>query len=427
MSSPASFLGGAKDRLLPVSIPFRFFATACVFHILAWLVLLAGAESLPGFGGETGLVLAALHLLTLGVLVLTAMGASYQLLPVATLNPLARVWPTRLSFWLIVPGTLLLAGGMVDANTILLYVGAALVAAGLVVFAFLMADNLRRARKAMPIVAAHGWVALAALTGLLSLGLILIADLSGSFLNSRQTISQTHMVIAAFGFMGMLSFGFSHVLIPMFVLSRALPERRSWVQFTSAAIAICFAVAAMVFDNQYLAVAAVVLGFCASVIYFHLMGHAFKTAMRKRLGLSFVMIKLSWGFLMAGLITGFAVALDMGIPNGSTLFGFLIIVGWLLTFLTGIQQRIMPFLASMHTTGKKGIPPLLSELTAEVPLKIHAVCHVVALVFCATGIVTDNTYFVSFGAAAGLAGAIAFAVFAGLVISKLRKKSDQLT
>ncbi len=41
---------------------------------------------------------------------------------------------------------------------------------GLLIFAGLTADNLRRA-SAMPVVAAHGWAALAALMGLLLLGL----------------------------------------------------------------------------------------------------------------------------------------------------------------------------------------------------------------------------------------------------------------
>ena len=424
MNSPASFLGGAKDRLLPASIPFRFFAAACIFHILAWFILLIGAEDLSKFNGEMGFVLAALHLLTLGVFVLTAMGASYQLLPVATLSPLKKVWPVRLSFWLVVPGTLLLATGMSDATMTFLYAGGALVGAGLAVFAFLLTDNLRRARKAMPIVTAHGWGALAALAGFVPLGLILLGDLFNNILDDRQLISHIHMVVAIFGFMGLLSFGFSQILIPMFALSRALPPRQAWLQFASAICAVGFAIVAVTINNLYVWAGAFVFGLFACFLYLHLMGHAFKTAMRKRLGLSFVMIKLSWGLLIAGLLTGLMVVLELDIPNGSTLFGFLIIVGWLLTFMTGILQRIIPFLTSMHAAGKKGMPPLLSELTAEGPLKLHAVCHFGALTLCATGIVTDISYFVIAGALTGLTGAIAFTIFAGLAISKLRKKSD---
>ena len=90
---PGAFLGGAKSRLLPPSIPFRFFGAAVAFHLLAWLALLAGAARLPAFAGGPGPVLAALHLVTLGVLVMSAISASLQLLPVATRQPVGT--PTR--------------------------------------------------------------------------------------------------------------------------------------------------------------------------------------------------------------------------------------------------------------------------------------------------------------------------------------------
>ena len=96
MSIAATFLGGAKSRLLPRSIPFRFFAAAAVFHVMMWLGLLIGADEAASFRGGLGTTLASVHLLTLGILTTTAIGASVQLLPVATGGPLRAVWPGRL-------------------------------------------------------------------------------------------------------------------------------------------------------------------------------------------------------------------------------------------------------------------------------------------------------------------------------------------
>ena len=108
-----AFLGGAAGRLLPASIPFRFFATAVAYHVLAWLALLAGARDAPRFAGGLGWPLAALHLVTLGVVVMTAIGASLQLLPVATLQPVrAQRWASAL-WWLYTPGVAAVALGMV--------------------------------------------------------------------------------------------------------------------------------------------------------------------------------------------------------------------------------------------------------------------------------------------------------------------------
>ena len=47
MKRGGAFLVGATSRLLPMSIPFRFFGAAIVFHLLAWLALLAGSPRLP--------------------------------------------------------------------------------------------------------------------------------------------------------------------------------------------------------------------------------------------------------------------------------------------------------------------------------------------------------------------------------------------
>jgi len=422
MSMAGSFLGGAKDRLLPASVPFSFFLAAAVFHVLAWGVLFVGADDLAGFSGGTGPVLSAIHLLTLGVLALTAMGASYQLLPVVTRRPLARVWPARLSFWIMVPGIVVLAYGMGITGQTALWVGAGLVTGGLLVFALLTADNLGRAGS-LPVIAAHGWAALAALVGFAGLGVLLIVDFDLGVLADRSGLAGLHMVLAAFGFMGLLVLGLSQVLIPMFVLCPGLPARVGWAQLGLAIGALGLFAAGVLWGVQALILAAFVLAAGAVFAHFHLMRTALHTSMRKRLGLSFLMIRASWRFLGLGLLIGLAIALGWPLPNAPALFGLVVLVGWLLTFLTGILQRIMPFLASMHASGLPGGPPLLSSLTAEAPLKAHAICHFAALAMIAAGILFDVTLGIRIGAAIGTIGALAFAGFALNVILRLNALS----
>ena len=376
--------------------------------------------SCPGFIGGPGKLLAAIHLLTLGVLVMTAMGAAFQLLPVATRRPLARTWPARFSFWLLTPGTAGLAYGMATGHHTTMMANGAAVTASLVIFAVIVGDNLRRAGD-MPVVVAHGWAALLSLAVLAGLGLALIVDFNTGFLADHQSAALAHMLIAGFGFMGLLTFGFSHVLIPMFALSRTLPARLGWSEFWLACAASALATGAALIDNALGLAFASVIGLGAAGVYVWLMRTALQTGMRKRLGLSFILIKLSWAALIACLALGLAVALGVPIPNGTTLFGFLLLAGWLLTFLTGTLQRIMPFLASMHAAGKGGKPALLSELTADLPLNIHAGCHISAVVLCSLAIVQNSTLLARLGAALGLTGALAFAAFVYLILIKLRK------
>ncbi|MBF0252090.1 MAG: hypothetical protein HQL35_15860, partial [Alphaproteobacteria bacterium] len=115
---PGALLMGTETRLLPYDVPLRFFAAAAAFHALAWGLLGAAHADVPGFAGGPGLALAALHAVTLGVLAMTAMGAAYQVLGVATGVVLKSLLPCRLSFWLFAPGTAVLVAGMalIDAT-----------------------------------------------------------------------------------------------------------------------------------------------------------------------------------------------------------------------------------------------------------------------------------------------------------------------
>ncbi len=419
MSLAATFLGGARSRLLPMSIPFRFFAAAAVFHVLMWIVMLADASAVPSFRGGLGPSLAAIHLLTLGVLTTSAIGAAAQLLPVATKRALAAVWPIKLIFWLLVPGLLLLIGAMYARQTTALLIGSVITAAGLVLFAGLLADNLRRAGS-LAVVAAYGWAALVALVALVVLGVMLAIDDRSAVLPNHGAAALAHAILGGFGFMGLLAIGFSHVLVPMFALSPAPDKRWSLLGFGLAVIAVALGSLGALAGRSDALTVAVIVGLGAAGVHLWLMSRALATGMRKRLGLSFIFVRAAWVMLPTTLIVGLAALYGRAGPNGPTLFGFLLIAGWLLTFLLGILQRILPFLGSMHATRSPDTaPPLVSELSRSGPLKVHAVCHGVALAALAVSIGIDNMMVIRIGAAVGLIGSVAFAWFTADVIGRV--------
>jgi hypothetical protein len=173
------------------------------------------------------------------------------------------------------------------------------------------------------------------------------------------------------------------------------------------------AIGALADDSSLLTLAAVI-GLFAAALHVRLMLQALRSGMRKRLGLSFMLIRAAWVVLPVTLIAGLAALYGLAGPNGGTLFGFLLFVGWLLTFLLGVLQRILPFLASMHAgPAAGGGPILMSELAASAPLKLHAVCHGAAVLILASAIALDMEALAQIGGAIGLAGAVAFAWFTG--------------
>jgi hypothetical protein len=423
MALAATFLAGAKGRLLPASIPFRFFASAAIFHLGAWLALLIGANDAASFRGGVGPALAAVHLATLGVLTTTAIGASAQLLPVATRRPLVAVWPLALTFWLVVPGLTLLVAGMYSGHTGVLIAAAVVTGAGLLLFATLLADNLWRAR-ALPVVAAYGWAALTALVLLVGLGVALACDYRIATLPDHGAAALAHMILGGFGFMGLLALGFSHVLVPMFALAAAPAKRPAWVGCGLAVTGVTLGAAGALAGSTALLTLAASIGLAAAALHLWLMHRTLVAGMRKRLGLSFMLIRAAWVMLPVTLVAGLAALHGISGPNGATLFGFLLLGGWLLTFLLGILQRILPFLASMHTPRAPGAaPPAMSELAASGPLVVHAICHAGAIATLALAIVIDSATLLRFGSAAGLLGAAAFLWFTADVTRRLTWRS----
>jgi hypothetical protein len=417
--SGIAFTGAAASRLLPASIPFRFFGAAAAYHLLAWIALLVGARGVPRFAGGLGWPLAALHLATLGVLVMTAIGASLQLLPVATRRPVAsHRWPAAI-WWLYTPGVAVVALGMGMPEPNLLAIGALAVSLALVGYAVLLALNLLGA-SGMPVVVAHGYAALAALIVALVTAISLVCAYLGAPLFGRSTALALHTTFAAYGFMGMLALGLSYVLVPMFALAAAPDYSRARLSLMLAVTALLLAaVAATGVVPQALRIAAVGTGAGAVALHWRLMNFALKTGMRRNLGRSATLMKIGWTCLAASLAAGLGVAVDVPFDGMAALFGLLLVAGWLLTFLLGVLQRIVPFLASMHRAPGKRLPPTPSSLTAQRPLAIHFTCHLAALALLAVAIVADNPWFAAAGALAGGAGAVAFGSFLATVLRRM--------
>lgn len=416
-----SFLAGAAGRLLPASVPFRFFVAASLFHLAAWVVLLLTAPAWTGWRGGLGWPLAALHLVTLGTLVCAAIGASLQLLPVATRQPVR--WPRLpgLLAWAYMPGVVVLVAGMGLSRPAWLAAGAALVIGALLPFALLLALNLRAARG-MAGVVLHGWGAQAALALLLASALALVALWLGHPVLGRDTARGLHLVAGAFGFMGLLAFGLSYVLLPMFTLGR-VPDDRSQLRAGSAALlAVALAAAAPLADaaSTPLRVAALLAGVLALVLHLRLMRSVLASAMRRDLGMAGRLMHGGWAGLGLSLV---AAAAALAGPAGSAagrLWVMAAVLGWLLSFLLGVLQRILPFLAAMHAAQGRRRAPTPSALTLSRALGWHAAAHALALLLLAAGLLLSSSTLLRAAGAVGSVGAAAFVAFVAVLLQRLR-------
>lgn len=410
---------GAKDRLLPPSVPYRFFVTAIIMHVAGWAVLLAGADGVPGFLGGTGPALAGLHLMTLGVLAMTGIGAAFQMLPVATRRQLGPLWAIRLTWWLFAPGVAVLCAGMAMSWTWALHIGALLTVAGLGLFAFLVASTMLRVTD-LPAVTSHVWLSLLSLVALAVLGLALVADLDENFLPDRPSVAAAHAVLGGYGFMGMLVMGFSYVLVPMFVLTRGVPDSIGVRTASLSGLGLALGAGGVLAGFSWAVALGAILGIVAAILHVKALLAALETRMRRKLEPFFRLIRMGWLLLPVSLLAGLAAAVGERSELAVPLWGFLLVFGWLLTFATGILQRIMPFLASMHSGADGGKPVLVSRLVAQLPLTLHAIGHGLALILIVAGLLALDGNMVRAGAASGLAGSLCFAAFAVELMRRYR-------
>jgi hypothetical protein len=355
------------------------------------------------------------------VLVMTAIGASLQLLPVATRQSVQSRRAPALIWWLYTPGVAATAIGMGFVSAPLLAAGALLIAIALAVYAVVLARNLFGARG-MPAVVVHVWVAWISLAVVLVAALSLAGAYVGQSALDRDVALALHVPFAGYGFMGMLALGLSYIVVPMFALAQAPDERQALLSSALAGVAL-LATAASAFGVAVdaLRVIAVALAAAAVALHVRLMNVALRTGMRRDLGRSFRLVRIGWGLLVASLAAALAVALHMPFDGMPTLFGFMLIVGWLLTFLLGILQRIVPFLASMHAARGGGRPPTPSTFAAGRALHVHYVCHLAALTAVALAIVLNLAWLARVGAGIGVLGAVAFLAFFAMVVRRMAR------
>lgn len=363
MSIPGGPMG-VQNRLLPPAIPFRFFGTATFFLTLTWVLLFLSGDELIGYAGGPGFVLAGIHSLTLGVLTMTAMGASLQLLPVATRQAFGNLNLCRLLRALHTVATLLLVSGMATAEVTWMAWGGGLAFISMCLFGWLISGNLRRG-SGMTVVILHCWSAFAALIILTILGIALALNPTTGWIEDVATVAAIHFLIAGFGFMGLFAIGFSYILLPMFVLSPAPSDKAALLALTAYAIGVVIAIGGLYLDISILLWFGGLAGLFGIALHLRLMLLALKARMQKKLDPPFVLIRFAWILCPLSIIWGlFAFGSGIGGESSRAIFG-LLVLAWLLSFLLGILLRILPFLGSMHASRPGQAPPLLSALVPK--------------------------------------------------------------
>ncbi len=435
-----------RSRLLPASLPFRHFAAGAVFQLAGWLLLAFAPEGVAAYTGGLGPSLAALHAFTLGTLTMTALGAGLQLLPVATVQPVRAVGLAKLLWWLLCGSLTLFVAGVARVDTAIAAVGATGTGVALTAHAGLIAANLLAARRFRAMIA-YAWCALFALLAVIASGPALALQWRLGWLADSRAVALSHLIVACYGFLGLLTVGYSYLLVSMFMVAKAPSERaqRAVLVVGATAIAGCGGLAFTGVWRTGIAGFAL-LGLAAAVVYAVQMMRLSARRRSRDAPWSLALMRFAWFALPASVALGAAIAAagagagaEFGAGHGAqqaalggvlprllssgagqAVFVVLTVLGWLGSFMLAVALRIVPFLASVHAKLRRGRLPLTSAMTPAPAGRAVAILHPLGVVTLLGGLIAGSDRLVSL---AGLIGAAASLAFIAFLAGVLRRAS----
>ena len=403
-------------RLLPGWVPFRFFAAAVAFHLAGWLLLVAWPERVSHFSGGTGPVLAALHAFTVGILTMVVIGASLQVLPVATAQSARGARAAALVWWSLVPGAVLLVTGFAMQKSRLAAVGGLAVAFGLAVHAGLLTVSLARVRRQRALTA-HAWVALASLSVVIVSGPLLAFRLVYALPWLPVRLASMHLVAAGFGFVGMLAVGFSSLLLSMFMVARGPTEARQRGVFGVLVASLSTSLVAAVADlSSPWTITAALPGLAASIVHAHAMLGILRRRRARDSGASVTLTGVAWMAFPVSIAAG-VWALVGGSPQP---FVALLVVSWLLSLVLGMLLRILPFLTTVHLRFRHGALPSVRDLSCRGCARLVVGGQSGAALLLPVGLASGDASIVRIAALSGLTGAFGLAAFSVMVVLRAR-------
>jgi len=163
----------------------------------------------------------------------------------------------------------------------------------------------------------------------------------------------------------------------------------------------------------------------AAISHVETMRRILSKRMKDNLGTAFILIRASWVGL---ILVAVAVVAALFFPDWErwhVLIGWLALVGWLLTLLMGILQRVIPFLASMNSGRGGGLPVPTSRLTHDGLFSAHMYLHLTAVVLGGMAIVMGMPELMIGASFAGSIGACIFLSAAIITAQRLRRSRQE--
>jgi hypothetical protein len=191
-----------------------------------------------------------------------------------------------------------------------------------------------------------------------------------------------HFHLAAFGFAGLTAVGVGGRMLPMFLVSGPGPDWPFRVIGPAGTLGLLLLAAGLLWGVAPLVWVGALVGLLAAALFVGVVAGYFRRRLVRVLEPAFGHVAVGFGSLLAALGVGIAQLAVPGVSlRGWTIYAELVLLGWLVLFITGIWYRLLGFLIWLHFyRGLGGRPvPTAAEL-------VHRGAAWTALCLMATGV-----------------------------------------
>jgi len=373
------FTGLSLDQAPPFKAPLKFFLSAPIFAILGGLFLLFSNN----FEIHSPNLIASIHFITIGYMLMVIFGALQQMLPVVAgaVIPKANL-VANITYIFITTGLISFSFGFFFYKKILFFISSILLLIGILFFVCISLFKLFKVGNKSYIVIGI----------IISLCFFLVGFLFGAHLlisHATQNITALHYDFALihynyifFGFIFLLIVSITIQVVPMFWVANSFTKNEQKITILSTALLLLFYFFNILFDLNFNYIYKLLLSI-VSMFFVYITIKKLLNRKRKLKDISVYFYISSMVFLALGIIYWLIYEyLNLPLKPLVILLG----LGFTISLMNGMLYKIVPFLTWFHLSSKGFFEiPTMRDMIPIKKMQIQYFIHIISILFFIIG------------------------------------------